>query len=58
MFRIPLSHLRLGRGSFGEVFQVTQKTTGQIYAMKVLRKNKRLAFLGWSFRSWVGVIGP
>lgn len=30
----------LGRGSFGEVFQVTQKTTGQIYAMKVLRKNK------------------
>jgi hypothetical protein len=37
---------RLGRGSFGEVFQVTQKTTGQIYAMKVLRKNKRLGFLG------------
>ena len=32
----------LGRGSFGEVFQVAQKSTGQIFAMKVLRKNKRL----------------
>eukprot|EP00913_Durusdinium_trenchii_P035843 g33540.t2 len=30
----------LGRGSFGEVFQVAQKSTGQIFAMKVLRKNK------------------
>eukprot|EP00434_Breviolum_minutum_P007098 symbB.v1.2.006263.t1/scaffold368.1/size218619/6 len=30
----------LGRGSFGEVFQVAQKSTGQLFAMKVLRKNK------------------
>ena len=37
---------RLGRGSFGEVFQVTHKNTGQIYAMKVLRKNKPLGQLG------------
>lgn len=30
----------LGRGSFGEVFQVAHKVTSQVYAMKVLRKNK------------------
>mmetsp|Transcript_27262 Transcript_27262/g.49323 ORF Transcript_27262/g.49323 Transcript_27262/m.49323 type:complete len:622 (+) Transcript_27262:3-1868(+) len=30
----------LGRGSFGEVFQVAHKTTGQVFAMKVLRKSK------------------
>lgn len=30
----------LGRGSFGEVFQVQHKRTYQEYAMKILRKNK------------------
>eukprot|EP00930_Biecheleria_cincta_P034412 TRINITY_DN23789_c0_g1_i1.p1 TRINITY_DN23789_c0_g1~~TRINITY_DN23789_c0_g1_i1.p1 ORF type:complete len:795 (+),score=100.36 TRINITY_DN23789_c0_g1_i1:97-2481(+) len=30
----------LGRGSFGEVFQVAHKVTSRVYAMKVLRKNK------------------
>lgn len=30
----------LGRGSFGEVFQVAHKVTGEVYAMKVLRKSK------------------
>lgn len=30
----------LGRGSFGEVFQVAHKATGEVYAMKVLRKAK------------------
>jgi len=33
----------LGRGTFGEVFQVAHKTTGQVYAMKVLRKGKIVA---------------
>jgi protein-serine/threonine kinase len=31
---------RLGRGSFGEVFQVKHKSTKQVYAMKVLRKSR------------------
>lgn len=31
---------RLGKGSFGEVFQVKHRRTGQICAMKILRKNK------------------
>merc|ERR1719359_657995 len=31
---------RLGKGSFGEVFQVKHKQTHNIYAMKILRKNK------------------
>jgi len=30
----------LGKGSFGEVFQVEHKGTGQVFAMKVLRKRK------------------
>jgi len=30
----------LGKGSFGEVYHVTHKTTGEVYAMKVLKKNK------------------
>mmetsp|Transcript_113450 Transcript_113450/g.315916 ORF Transcript_113450/g.315916 Transcript_113450/m.315916 type:complete len:941 (-) Transcript_113450:23-2845(-) len=30
----------LGRGSFGEVYQVVHKKTGQVYAMKVLKKSK------------------
>jgi hypothetical protein len=30
----------LGRGSFGEVFLVRKRDTGQLYAMKVLRKDK------------------
>eukprot|EP00930_Biecheleria_cincta_P057611 TRINITY_DN43511_c0_g1_i1.p1 TRINITY_DN43511_c0_g1~~TRINITY_DN43511_c0_g1_i1.p1 ORF type:complete len:814 (-),score=123.26 TRINITY_DN43511_c0_g1_i1:15-2423(-) len=33
----------LGRGTFGEVFQISHKTTGQVYAMKVLRKGRMLA---------------
>lgn len=31
---------RLGKGSFGEVFRVTHKVTGEVYAMKVLKKEK------------------
>merc|ERR1719162_2042347 len=31
---------RLGKGSFGEVFQVRHKQTQQVYAMKILRKSK------------------
>jgi protein-serine/threonine kinase len=31
---------RLGKGSFGEVFQVKHKDNDQPYAMKILRKNK------------------
>jgi serine/threonine protein kinase len=31
---------RLGKGSFGEVFQVRHRDSGQVYAMKVLRKNR------------------
>merc|ERR1719408_1057783 len=31
---------RLGKGSFGEVFQVKHRATNQVYAMKVLRKSK------------------
>jgi len=30
----------LGKGSFGEVYQVVHRPTGQTYAMKVLRKSK------------------
>jgi len=30
----------LGKGSFGEVYQVIHKKTGQVYAMKVLKKSK------------------
>lgn len=30
----------LGKGSFGEVYQVSHKKTGQVFAMKVLRKSK------------------
>jgi serine/threonine protein kinase len=30
----------IGEGSFGKVFQVRKKDTGQIYAMKVLKKKK------------------
>jgi protein-serine/threonine kinase len=30
----------LGKGSFGEVYQVIHRNSGQVYAMKVLRKNK------------------
>lgn len=30
----------LGRGSFGEVYKVAHKKTGQVFAMKVLRKSK------------------
>eukprot|EP00405_Crypthecodinium_cohnii_P054806 CAMPEP_0206619342 /NCGR_PEP_ID=MMETSP0325_2-20121206/60769_1 /ASSEMBLY_ACC=CAM_ASM_000347 /TAXON_ID=2866 /ORGANISM="Crypthecodinium cohnii, Strain Seligo" /LENGTH=821 /DNA_ID=CAMNT_0054141689 /DNA_START=101 /DNA_END=2565 /DNA_ORIENTATION=- len=30
----------LGRGSFGEVYKVRHKSTGKIYAMKVLQKNR------------------
>jgi len=29
----------LGRGTFGKVFQVRKKATGEIYAMKILRKS-------------------
>ena len=29
----------IGRGSFGKVFLVQKKTTGEIYAMKSLRKD-------------------
>lgn len=31
-------HSRLGRGSFGEVYKVSHRETGNIYAMKVMRK--------------------
>jgi protein-serine/threonine kinase len=31
---------RLGKGSFGEVFQVRHKHNEQVYAMKILRKSK------------------
>lgn len=31
---------RIGKGSFGEVFQVKHKETGHVYAMKILKKNK------------------
>mmetsp|Transcript_134434 Transcript_134434/g.245368 ORF Transcript_134434/g.245368 Transcript_134434/m.245368 type:complete len:881 (-) Transcript_134434:70-2712(-) len=30
----------LGKGSFGEVYQVVHRRSGQVYAMKVLRKSK------------------
>merc|ERR1740117_1267852 len=30
----------LGKGSFGEVYQVVHRHSGQVYAMKVLRKSK------------------
>uniref|UniRef100_A0A7S1FDM5 Protein kinase domain-containing protein n=1 Tax=Noctiluca scintillans TaxID=2966 RepID=A0A7S1FDM5_NOCSC len=30
----------LGRGAFGEVYKVTHKSSGNVYAMKVLRKSK------------------
>merc|ERR1719277_41831 len=30
----------LGKGSFGEVYQVIHRKSGQVYAMKVLRKSK------------------
>lgn len=33
-------HAQIGRGSFGEVYLVERKTTGMLYAMKVLYKNK------------------
>ena len=29
----------IGRGSFGKVYQVRKKDTGEIYAMKILRKD-------------------
>jgi len=31
---------QLGKGSFGEVFEVKHKQTDQVYAMKILKKNK------------------
>ena len=37
-----LVHL-LGRGSFGEVFQVRHKRTDEVYAMKVLQKSRILS---------------
>jgi len=30
----------LGKGSFGEVYLVQKVTTGKLYAMKVLRKER------------------
>ncbi|BDA45563.1 Ribosomal protein S6 kinase beta-2 [Coccomyxa sp. Obi] len=33
----------VGQGAFGKVFQVRKKDTGQIYAMKVMRKERILA---------------
>lgn len=29
----------IGRGSYGKVYQVTHNATGQIYAMKAMRKD-------------------
>ena len=29
----------IGRGSFGKVYQVKKKDSGEIYAMKILRKD-------------------
>ena len=33
----------VGKGSFGKVYQVKKKDTGQIYAMKVLNKERVIA---------------
>lgn len=33
----------IGRGSFGKVMQVKKKDTGQVYAMKVMRKENIIA---------------
>lgn len=30
----------LGRGGFGKVMQVRHRTTGQVYAMKILKKGE------------------
>jgi p70 ribosomal S6 kinase len=33
----------VGQGAFGKVFQVRHRPTGQVYAMKVMRKERILA---------------
>lgn len=35
----------IGKGSFGKVFEVKMKDTGQIYAMKVLSKENVIAYI-------------
>ena len=41
---VNINHFKIekviGRGSFGKVFLVTKIDTGQIYAMKVLKKER------------------
>ena len=41
---VNINHFKIckviGRGSFGKVFMVQKKDSGEIFAMKVLRKEK------------------
>ena len=39
-----LVHGLIGKGSFGEVFLVESKTTGNLYAMKALHKNRIMSY--------------
>jgi len=38
----------IGQGSFGKVVQVRHKTTGDVYAMKILNKKTSLIVAKWS----------
>jgi serum/glucocorticoid-regulated kinase 2 len=43
----------IGRGSFGKVMQVKKKDTGQVYAMKVMRKENIIAKNQVRFRDFL-----